>query len=71
MMKNGEIDLIINTPLGGEPYFDEQALRRAALQRGIPLVTTLSGGHATVEAIGALRRRPLTARSLQQIYKGK
>jgi carbamoyl-phosphate synthase large subunit len=68
LMKNGEIDLILNTPLGRDSYFDEKAMRRAATQRGIPLVTTLSGGHAMVEAIRALRSRELGVCSLQEIY---
>jgi carbamoyl-phosphate synthase large subunit len=67
-IKNSEIDLILNTPLGRDSYFDEKAMRRAATQHGIPLVTTLSGGHAMVEAITALRKGGLKVRSLQEIY---
>ncbi len=67
-IKNGEIDLILNTPLGRDSYFDEKAMRRAATQHGIPLVTTLSGGHAMVEAIIALRKGGLKVRSLQELY---
>jgi carbamoyl-phosphate synthase large subunit len=70
LMKNGEIDLILNTPLGGESYHDEKAMRRTATQRGVPLVTTLSGGHAMVEAIRALRDTDFEVRSLQEIYSG-
>ena len=69
-MKNGDIALIINTPLGAESYFDEKALRRAATDRGIPLVTTLSGAHATVQAIRDLKSESLEVRSLQEIYEG-
>jgi carbamoyl-phosphate synthase large subunit len=68
MMKNGEIALIVNTPLGAESFFDEKALRRAATERGIPLVTTLSGAHATVRAIRDLKSEVLEVRSLQEIY---
>jgi carbamoyl-phosphate synthase large subunit len=68
LMKNGEIDVIVNTPLGRESYFDEKALRRTATQRGLPLVTTLSGAHAMVEAIRALKEGPMEVRSLQEIY---
>jgi carbamoyl-phosphate synthase large subunit len=68
LMKNGEIHLIVNTPLGRESYFDEKALRRTATQRGIPLITTLSAGHAVVEAIRALRSGSLDVKSLQEIY---
>ena len=69
-MKNGEIKLIVNTPFGAESYFDERALRRTATDRGIPLVTTLSGAHATVQAIRELKRESLDVRSLQEIYEG-
>jgi carbamoyl-phosphate synthase large subunit len=68
LMKNGEIQLVINTPLGQASYYDEKALRTTATQRGIPLITTLSGGHAMVEAIRALGRGALTVKSLQEVY---
>jgi carbamoyl-phosphate synthase large subunit len=71
LMKNGEIHLVINTPLGKASYFDEKAMRTTATQRGIPLITTLSGGHAMVEAIRSLKRGALTVRSLQEIYPGR
>jgi carbamoyl-phosphate synthase large subunit len=68
LMKNGEIQLVINTPLGRASYFDEKALRTTATQRGIPLITTLSGGEAMVEAIRALKQGALSVKSLQEIY---
>jgi carbamoyl-phosphate synthase large subunit len=68
MMKNGEIQLMLNTPYGGKSYGDEKAMRSAATERGIPLITTLSGGHAAVEAIRSLRRGEFEIRSLQEIY---
>ena len=68
LMKNGEIDIVLNTPLGGDSYFDELALRRTATQRRIPLITTLSGGAAMVEAIRAFRERGLEVTTLQEIY---
>ncbi len=68
-MKNGDIKLIINTPLGAESHFDEKALRRTATARGIPLVTTLSGAHATVQAIRDLREESMEVRCLQEIYE--
>jgi carbamoyl-phosphate synthase large subunit len=45
--------LVINTPLGRVSHFDEQAIRRAALQHNVPCVTTMTGAHALVESIGA------------------
>ncbi|MEP6707522.1 MAG: hypothetical protein ABJC05_08385, partial [Pyrinomonadaceae bacterium] len=44
---------VINTPLGRASHFDEQAIRRAALQYNVPCVTTMTGAQAIVEAIGS------------------
>jgi carbamoyl-phosphate synthase large subunit len=52
-IKRGEIALIINTPLGRVSHYDEQAIRRAALQYSVPCVTTMTGAQAIVEAIAA------------------
>jgi carbamoyl-phosphate synthase large subunit len=52
-IKRGEIALVINTPLGRASHFDEQAIRRAALQYNVPCVTTMTGAQAIVEAITA------------------
>jgi carbamoyl-phosphate synthase large subunit len=71
LMKNGEVQLVINTPLGKDSYFDEMALRMTATQRGIPLITTLSGGYAMVEAIRSLKLGALSVRSLQEIYPAR
>lgn len=68
LMKNGEVDLIVNTPLGKDSYYDEKRMRVVATQRGVPLVTTLSGGHAMVEAIQAMRDQPLEVSCLQETY---
>jgi carbamoyl-phosphate synthase large subunit len=51
LIKRGEIALVINTPLGRASHFDEQAIRRAALQYNVPCVTTMTGAQAIVEAI--------------------
>jgi carbamoyl-phosphate synthase large subunit len=56
-IKRGEIAIIINTPLGRASHFDEQAIRRAALQYNVPCVTTMTGAQAIVEAIGAHRAK--------------
>ena len=52
-IKKGEISLIINTPLGRASHYDEQAIRRAALQYSVPCVTTMTGAQALIEAIAA------------------
>jgi carbamoyl-phosphate synthase large subunit len=68
-IKRGEIDLIINTPLGRVSHFDEQAIRRAALQYNVPCVTTMTGAHAMVEAITARERQTeITVYSLQALH---
>ena len=50
-IKNGEIDLVINTPLGAASKFDETAIRRAALESSLPYVTTISAAEVTVQAL--------------------
>ncbi len=65
---NGEIDLVINTPLGRDSFFDDRAVRRAATMAQVPCITTLTGARAAVEAIRALRQQTLTVRSLQDYY---
>jgi carbamoyl-phosphate synthase large subunit len=54
-LKNSEIALIVNTPLGKTSFFDERSIRRTALTYGVPCVTTLSGASAVVQAIRSMR----------------
>ena len=67
-VKGGEITLIINTPLGAHSYFDEQAIRGAALQRHIPCITTVAGARAAVAGIEALRRGAPRVFALQDLH---
>jgi len=67
---NGKIDLVINTPLGRDSFFDDRAVRRAATMGRVPCITTLTGASAAVQAIRALRQQALTVRSLQDYYAG-
>jgi carbamoyl-phosphate synthase large subunit len=67
---NRSIDLVINTPLGRESFFDDRAVRRAATMAQVPCITTLTGASAAVSAIRALRSQTLTVRSLQDYYAG-
>src|SRR4030095_3220375 len=68
-IKRGEIALIINTPLGRASHFDEQAIRRAALQYNVPCVTTMTGAQALVEAIAAYAPgTTLSVHSLQALH---
>jgi carbamoyl-phosphate synthase large subunit len=68
---NGRISLVINTPLGRESFFDDRAVRSAAMMQGVPAITTLTGAAAAVSAIAALRHEGLTVKSLQEYYEGK
>ena len=65
---DGEIALVINTPLGRESFFDDIAVRRIAMMLGVPCITTLTGAAATVSAIRALRSEELTVKSLQEYH---
>jgi carbamoyl-phosphate synthase large subunit len=68
-IKKGEISLVINTPLGRASHYDEQAIRRAALQYGVPCVTTMTGAHALVEAIAACGAQSTPqVHSLQELH---
>jgi carbamoyl-phosphate synthase large subunit len=62
---NNEVDILINTPLGGPSFYDEHALRRAAIEHRVPIISTLSAAHAAVEGIRRLRDNVLTVRALQ------
>jgi carbamoyl-phosphate synthase large subunit len=68
LVKSRQIDLIINTPLGKTSFYDERAIRRAAMQYSVPCVTTMTGATATVAAIRALREEQLEVRSLQDYH---
>ena len=66
-MKNGEIQLLVNTPLGQESYYDERIVGETAYRMGLPLITTLSAAEAVLNAIEAIGRRPLSPVKLQDI----
>ena len=69
LIRQGEIALIINTPLGKVSHFDEKAIRKAALQFNVPCVTTMTGAEALIEAIGTkLSQQSVAVRSLQEIH---
>jgi carbamoyl-phosphate synthase large subunit len=68
LVKSRQIDLIINTPLGKTSFYDERAIRRAAMHYSVPCVTTMTGATATVAAIRALREEQLEVRSLQDYH---
>ncbi|MCZ7558342.1 MAG: carbamoyl-phosphate synthase large subunit [Bacteroidia bacterium] len=67
-IKNGNIHLVINTPLGATAREDEYEIGRAAIRHRVPVVTTLSGARAAVRGIRRLLMGPLDVRSLQEIF---
>ena len=65
---NKKINLVINTPLGRESFFDDISMRRIAMMLGVPCITTLTGAAATVSAIKALRSEELVVMPLQDYH---
>ena len=66
IINSGEIDLVINTPVGRGTRADGWAIRTAAVQRSIPCITTTAGFSAAVDAITFLQSSPLSIKSLQE-----
>jgi carbamoyl-phosphate synthase large subunit len=69
LIKSREIDLIINTPLGRVSFFDEKAIRRAAVQHGVTCITTLSAAAAVVSGIRAWKEQGIQVMSLQALHQ--
>ncbi|MFZ4816864.1 MAG: carbamoyl-phosphate synthase large subunit, partial [Phototrophicaceae bacterium] len=65
LLRDGKLDLIINTPLGGQAHDEGMLIRSMAQQAGVPLITTMSAAVAAVQGIRALRKDPFTVESLQ------
>ncbi len=68
-MEAGEIQLVINTPLGEEAHRDEAPIRAAALRLGIPCLTTLSASAAAVEGIRARQEGATGIAALQEYHR--
>jgi carbamoyl-phosphate synthase large subunit len=68
MMINQKFDLIINTPGGKRGKTEGYLIRRTAVERSIPYITTIPGAIATVNAIKAIRNGKLTVKSLKEYY---
>jgi carbamoyl-phosphate synthase large subunit len=68
-MKNGEIQLVINTPSGKKPKVDEVAIRSQAVAHNIPIITTLSGAEAVVNGIESLVKKGMSVRSIQEYHR--
>jgi carbamoyl-phosphate synthase large subunit len=68
LIKGERIQLIINTPQGADPFFDEKAIRRAAVMHRIPTITTLAAARAAAEGIAALQTGRVTVHALQKLH---
>ena len=66
---NGKVDLIVNTTVGKQSITDSFSIRRSALDRQVPYVTTMRGAEAVVEAIGALKTKKVSVKPIQLYYK--
>jgi carbamoyl-phosphate synthase large subunit len=69
LIKGGEIQLVVNTPIGAKSFFDEKAIRRAAVQHRVPCITTVAGALAAVEGIAALKSQPVRVLALQHLHE--
>jgi carbamoyl-phosphate synthase large subunit len=71
LIKGDRVQLVINTPQGLEPWFDEKAIRRATVTHRIPTITTLAAAWAVADGISALQRNAVGVRSLQEWHEKK
>jgi carbamoyl-phosphate synthase large subunit len=71
LVKTGKINLVINTPLGRESFYDEKSIRRAAIRYNIPCITTLSAAHAAVRGIHALIEMEREVNCLQDLHQNR
>ncbi len=71
LVKTGKVDMIINTPLGRESFYDEKSIRRAAIRYNIPCITTLSAANAAARGIRALHEHAVEVAALQDLHGSK
>ena len=67
-IKNGDISLVINTPFGAMARYDEEAIGRASIQKGIVAITTLSAASAAVRALRSSQKDKIRVKSLQEYH---
>jgi len=68
LLRNREIQLVINTPAGQAPRADEVKIRTTAVYTGTPIMTTISGAKAAALGIAALRKNGYGVKTLQEFY---
>jgi carbamoyl-phosphate synthase large subunit len=67
-IKNGEINLVINTPIGRMGVHDDSYIRKAAIKHRVPYITTLAAAKAAAKAIEAIRTGSTPVKSLQEYH---
>jgi len=68
LLKNRQIQLVINTPAGQTPRADEVRIRTTAVYTGTPIMTTMSGAKAAALGIAALRKSGYSVKTLQEYH---
>jgi carbamoyl-phosphate synthase large subunit len=71
LIKTAKVDLVINTPLGRESFYDERSIRRAAVRYNIPCITTLSAASAAARGIRAMAGHKVEVAALQDLHQPK
>jgi carbamoyl-phosphate synthase large subunit len=71
LLKSGRIQLIVNTPRGQDTFFDEKAIRRAAVAQRIPTITTMAAARAAAEGIAALQHQIISVHALQNLHEAR
>jgi len=71
LIKTGKVNLVVNTPLGRESFYDEKSIRRAAIRYNIPCITTLSAAQAAVRGIHALIELKREVSCLQDLHNNR
>ena len=69
LIKGNRIQLIVNTPRGQDTFFDEKAIRRAAVVQRIPTITTIAAARAAAEGIADIQRNVTTVNALQSLHR--
>jgi carbamoyl-phosphate synthase large subunit len=69
-IKNGDIDLVVNTPAGKSSEFDDSYIRKAAIKHRVPYITTTAAALAAAKGIAAHREGRESVRSLQSYHAG-
>jgi carbamoyl-phosphate synthase large subunit len=71
LIKGERIQLIVNTPRGQDTFFDEKAIRRAAVTQRIPTITTIAAARAAAEGIAALQQQEISVNALQHLHAAR